>query len=160
MVLNFLLVKLVIICKYKPSELDFIVLGKKMNLLSQKDSAFPGRVRDSFLMDTRKIHFSARRDICCLESRSEVTFYSLLLNFLLCWIVRKYVQRIITRQGISLPKIIQPKVLKDINCLPGTRSYLQICLNDMLNYDLFIHSTGKTCTVLKGREVVREGHLQ
>ena len=32
------------------------------------------------------------------------------------------------------------KVLKDINCLSGTRRYLQIFLNEMFSHDLFIHS--------------------
>lgn len=173
MVLNFLLVKLVIICKLKPTQLDFIVSGKKVCMFyfgelllffplfvfrseptnAQWESASQGRIKELFKWMNRKFVSLHARNISCLLNRSNFTFHCLLNFFLLFWIVREYPEQIIAGQGTGLSNRMQWKVLKSINCLPGDRSCLWISPDAIFHPDLFIPSQGKQLQgVLRARK--------
>lgn len=75
--------------------------------------------------------------------------------------MREYPEQIIAGWGTGLSNIMQLKVLKGINCRPGGRNRLQICLDEIFNPDLFILSQGKQRQgVLEDKEVIRELHLK
>lgn len=100
MVLNFLLVKLVIICKHKPTKLDSIVLGKKVYMLFwsflciffslfvfrnepvSPMSQLPKGKLEIFLNRWKNKNISLyARNVNCLLNWSEFAFCSLLIFF-------------------------------------------------------------------------------
>lgn len=122
MVSNFLLVKLVIICKHEPTKLDFIVLGKKVyifyfGVFLLFFSLFEFR---SESVSSVRVSFPRRELGIFLNGWKENSFLCMQGTFAVCWTELNLLSTVFC--GIVYSVLNCEETLIEIHCWAGRRA--------------------------------------